>query len=144
MTALMDDIMISDKDTFDLTVYYKREGGVLFAVPGYTRIDASPDMKDMKELTVKMRQPDWQTAKTAVRNNTMLISGRSVIDHVSLRQSLFEMMAVSWNIVDAEGEPVALDLDSLGKTRPEIMRCFVEMLERKLVEQGIYHSIVNC
>lgn len=141
-TSIADDILVTEKDTFDLKVYYKREGGSLVILPGY-EANPSPDSDDVKVLVVTMRLPDWRTSKVAVRNNTMFIGGQQVLDQTSFRQALVEMMAVSWNIVDADGSPVTLDMESLGRTRPEIMRYLVEMLERKLVEKGMYTSILN-
>jgi hypothetical protein len=142
-SALVDDILVSDKDLFSLTAYYKKEGGKFIVVPGYGNPHVGDDMDGMKAVTIDFHLPDWSASRNVVRNNTIFVNNSQSIDYVSLRQSLFEMMAVSWNIVDVDGNPVVLDTDSLGKTRPDIMRCFLDMLERKLVEEGLYPSIIN-
>lgn len=139
---LIDDILVSDKDLFKLSVYYKRDGHSLIVVPAINKVDLEND-SDISLIEIEFKVPDWKTCRSIVRNNTYHINGVQDLDSGSFRQSLIENMAVGWNVVDSEGNKVKLDIEYLGKTRPDVVRCFIEMLERKLVEEGIYTAIVG-
>jgi hypothetical protein len=139
----VDDIMVSDKDSFDLTVYYKKEGTNIVVVPGTIGNKPVAIIEGAKSITIKLVIPDWSKSRQIIRESTYHINGVQTLDTASFRQLLFECMATSWNVVDNDGTPVQLDSESLGKTRPDIMRCFLDMLEQKLVEENIYTAILG-
>jgi hypothetical protein len=137
--ALIDDILVSDQDSFDLSVYYKREGSQVTVVPATDKLH----MPDAKLITITFRLPDWETSRKIMMSSSYIIEGRQTMDNSAFRKALFESTATSWNVIDSEGNPLALDAELLARTRPDIMRCFLDLLERKLVEEDIYPSIIG-
>ena len=139
----MSSIFVSDKDSFEVTVYYCREGEKFSVRNGKGFSESEKKAKDYKSITITCKTPSWIDAKVIVRECTRFENGRGNINFSELHTQLLRMLIKGWDMKDEDGvTDLPFSLDQLDIMRPEIARGLVDAVLQKLIEDGIYESIL--
>jgi len=133
-------IFVSRDDTFELTVYYTKEGD--FAVKKSDQLTDEEKESEYSSVTIKFSVPDHASAKVMMRRSTSMVGGMSNFDNSMFNNMMFELLAKSWDLKDDNGKAINFEAAKLNEMRPDIVRAFVELLQEKLDEQGLYEAIL--
>jgi len=138
----MQDLFVTDKDSFEISVYYSREGGKVEIRRTEALDEVEKASGKFKSLSVKFTVPTWNQAHDIMRSSTPYINGRPQLDFGVFQAVLTRTLAYGWDLKDEEGKDVAFSLEQFGSMRPEIGRAVFEGLQEKLTEYGVYDSIL--
>jgi len=138
----MSGIFVSDKDTFTVSVYYSLDGAKLLVRPGSIS-ETEKQSGKFKQVTLTCKMPSWFDAQLLVRSCTQVSNGRPVVNFSELHGQLLRGLATGWDMKDEDGTTdLPYSLEQLGKLRPQIARGLVDAVLQKLIEDGVYESIV--
>lgn len=135
-------IFVSREDTFELTVYYAKEGDFAVKRPD-DLTDEERESGGYLSLTIKFGIPDHATSKALMRRSTTYVGGTAGFDAATFNNLLFETLAKSWDVKDDNGKPLDFDIMKLNDMRPDIVRAFVDLLQEKLEELGLYIAVLQ-
>jgi hypothetical protein len=135
----MSNVFVTTEDSFDLSAYYTKEGKFEVFKPGQI---TEEDKEKFTPITLSFVMPDYAKSRAIMRQSTVHFQGQASIDFGMLQNALFEVLVTGWNLKDEKGEEIPFSFEKLGQMRPDIARCFVEQLAEKLVEEGVYDSIL--
>jgi hypothetical protein len=136
------DLFVTDKDSFEVSVNYLREGGKLVVRRADTLDEAEKASGKFKAISIKFVVPTWTKAQEIMRASTPYVNGRPQIDFGVFQIALMRALACGWDLKDEKGEETVFSLEQLGNIRPEIGRAIFEGLQEKLNEIGVYDSIL--
>ena len=138
----MQDLFVTDKDAFEVSVYYTREGGRLEIKNSSALKDEEKSSGKFKSISVKFTVPTWSQAQEIMRSSTTFANGRPHMDFGVFQVAMMKVLASGWDVKDDEGKEVPYSLERLGSLRPEIGRAIFEGLQEKLTEYGVYDTIL--
>ena len=114
---------ISDKDVFDVTVYYTEKDKETVILP------TSED--GCESITVTFRYPDFQTRQQIIQASTQINeSGVPSLNFLQLQNAMLYTLAMSWDVKDSKGEPVPLT--HIGNLKVVIAAAILNGLSGKL------------
>jgi len=139
----MSSIFVDGKELFKVKVYYTIDEDVdRMLVYGESEVDEGR-AKEMKGITFDFRKPDWMLSRVIMRSSRMHLDGEVMIDIGQLNASLFQFLCVDWDIVDPDGEEIEFSYEKLITVRPDIARCACNELQTKLIEEGVWASLLD-
>jgi len=141
-TSKQFDPFVNEEDKFVCRVYYAmdEEAGIFYACKEDQVTEKEKDK--LNSIGFTCRFPDWGTCKSIVSSSTMNIGGRVIIDPTQLQVSIVESLVMGWDLKDGDGQEMPFSISKLLKLRPDIVRCLFELVSQKLVEAGVWESIV--
>jgi hypothetical protein len=128
-----------EEDTFDLSAYYTKEGEFKVYKPDEL---SDEDKEKHLKMTIVFTMPDYAKSRAIMRQCTVYMGGQSSIDFSVLQNSMFEVLVKGWSLKDEKGEEIPFSFEKLSRMRPDIARCFVEQLVKKLTDEGVYDSML--
>ena len=136
-------LFVSSDDSFEVSVYYAAdsETGIFYAV----REDQATEKEKEKMNSIKFtcRFPDWGMCRTIVAESTVNIGGRIIVDPGQMQVAIVSHLVTGWDIkVDGEKD-LPFSIEKLIKLRPDIVRCLFELVSIRLVEAGVWESLVT-
>lgn len=138
----MQDLFVTEKDSFDISVNYLREGGKITVRRTEALSEAEKASGKFKTISIRFVVPTWTQAQEIMRTSTPYVAGRPQIDFGVFQAALARSLARGWDLKDEEGKEVAFSMEQFGNLRPEIGRAVFESLQEKLNEIGVYDSIL--
>jgi hypothetical protein len=134
---------VSSEETFSMKVCYAmdEEAGIFYACTEDQLTEMEKD--SLSSIVFTCRFPDWGMCKSIVSSSTVNVGGRVIIDPTQLQVAIVESLVTGWDLKDGEGKDLIFSIDKLMKLRPDIVRCLFELVSKKLVEAGVWDSIVS-
>jgi len=132
-------LFVTKDDNFTLTVYFTKDGTLKVS----REKDIPENEKEQWEkFDIEFTLPDYGTSKGIMRASVEYMGNGQVLNVGQFNNALLCSMARKWNLVDDDGKEIPLDLQKLNELRPDITRLFVELLQEKLTQEGLYDSIM--
>jgi len=128
-----------EQDTFELSAYYTKEGDFKVYKPDEL---SDEDKENHLKMAISFVMPDYAKSRAIMRQSTVYMGGQSTIDYSVLQNSMFEVLVKGWDLKNEEGEEIPFSFEKLSRMRPDIARCFVEQLVKKLTDEGVYDSLL--
>jgi len=139
---VMNDLFVSEEDSFPLTVYYTKEDG--FRAYAEDELNAE-DKKSgkYKSIEITFLMPDWETGRNIMQGSIIHYEGQAMLSNTEFQNNLFQALVSDWDLCDSDGNKVEFSYSQLVRMRPDIVRCFIAMLQRKLMEEGVLAAILE-
>jgi hypothetical protein len=137
-------VFVNKQQTFDLSAYFTKEDPLQV---GRKEDIEKEDLPKWEEMTVTFQLPDYGLSKLVMRNSVDYDSGSGTLNDGAFKNNLLVYLAKKWNLVEKDSETgeekeMPLNLEKLNELRPDITRLFVELLQEKLIEEGLYESML--
>jgi hypothetical protein len=136
-------LFVKKENTFSLSAYYTKDGKM-----EVRRGDAiaESEMDNWSKMVITFSYPDFGISK-AIMRNSMDQDANGAFSDGSFRNNLLTYLAQEWNLTEKDPESdeekgIPLNLEKLNELRPDITRLYVELLQEKLIEEGLYQSLL--
>ena len=82
-------------------------------------------------LTAVFRQPDFSTSQRLVSTSTSVSpDGSPAVNIMALQNNMIYFLAKTWDAKDAEGKPIILNNENIGRLRVEVARALINKLSQ--------------
>lgn len=132
-------LFVTRSDSFNLSVMFTKDGKMKVAKHDFI---PENEKEQWEKFEIEFVLPDFGTAKGIMRNSVEFDRGTQVLNTGMFNNNLLLALARKWNLKDEDGKEIPMDLQKLNELRPDITRVFIELLQEKLSQEGLYESIL--